>query len=723
MDHHDQHPPNTQDTFKILLCTDLHIGVHERDPVRGADSINTLREILDLSVQNDVDFILCAGDLFHEHKPSTQSVISVMSLLREYCLNDRPVSIQLLSDPYDQRRPDITYPSINYEDSNLNVGLPFFLIHGNHDDPQTVPNWPSGAPSLSAVDHLSTAGLVNYFGKVDVPATDEAPDDGLDDERAINVKPILLQKGTTKTALFGIGNIRDQRFNQELKNGRVNMYAPLEDADDYFNILLIHQNRINRGAMQAVPEHLFDDSISLVVWGHEHDCRIVPETVSEKPYRITQPGSSVATSLSEGEAVPKHVGLLEIHGKEYNLTPLPLKTVRPFVMQDVCLREVQEERGVQLAGKLEVNKYLRHTITELIERAYEEHAEKMSISLHNLDRDSLPLPLIRLRVDYTGFEIGNPQRLGMEFGERVANPKDIVHFTRKRQQRKAAVVADEPGQLDLDVHGGENENEDDEDDGSRSGKLKLRVESLVNSFLAAQHLQLLHEDGLQRSVEAFVEKGDNHAIADSVERMVEHAVEFLSRQSIADVEDDDDIEKAKAYTRDKYRGAHTRDETDEAGERGLTHATADSMHEDGGDSEVDVAPAPAPTRGRGRGRSRGAARGKSTATSTGRGRGRSNVTSKDTHMRKKRGEEVEEEDEHDEHDEALFHSSDDSVQLTQPSRSKKSSARAEVLSRGTSNSTATGQSISHVPQRRRRTQEFYDVSSEEEDRSTNRRRY
>ncbi len=38
------------------------------------------------------------------------------------------------------------------------MGLPVFTIHGNHDDP-------AGQDSLSAVDILSEAGLVNYFGK------------------------------------------------------------------------------------------------------------------------------------------------------------------------------------------------------------------------------------------------------------------------------------------------------------------------------------------------------------------------------------------------------------------------------------------------------------------------------------------------------------------------------------------------------------------------------
>jgi len=50
---------------------------------------------------------------------------------------------------------------------------------------------------------------------------------------------------------------------------------------------------------------MFDDSIDLVVWGHEHDCRITPEPVAGKKYYISQPGSSVATSLADGEAIEK----------------------------------------------------------------------------------------------------------------------------------------------------------------------------------------------------------------------------------------------------------------------------------------------------------------------------------------------------------------------------------------------------------------------------------
>jgi DNA repair exonuclease SbcCD nuclease subunit len=38
----------------------------------------------------------------------------------------------------DAARLGDSWPGINYEDENLNVGLPVFSIHGNHDDPQGV---------------------------------------------------------------------------------------------------------------------------------------------------------------------------------------------------------------------------------------------------------------------------------------------------------------------------------------------------------------------------------------------------------------------------------------------------------------------------------------------------------------------------------------------------------------------------------------------------------
>lgn len=163
---------------------------------------------------------------------------------------------------------------------------------------------------------------------------------------------------------------------------------------------------------------MFDDSIDLVVWGHEHDCRIVPEPVAGKNYYITQPGSSVATSLADGEALQKyvfprflnpqtilpkswnrHVALLEIQGKEFQLTPIPLRTVRPFVIEEIHLFSASEEEGFDISDHIEIAKFLKSRVNALIEKAHEQFQERNAHAKEQGEAELKPmLPLIRLKV-------------------------------------------------------------------------------------------------------------------------------------------------------------------------------------------------------------------------------------------------------------------------------------------------------------------------------------
>ena len=74
---------------------------------------------------------------------------------------------------------------MNFEDPNLNISMPVFSIHGNHDDPSKKysiyllsitfmqpafklrynRNGIAGFGAIGSMDLLSTSGLVNYFGK------------------------------------------------------------------------------------------------------------------------------------------------------------------------------------------------------------------------------------------------------------------------------------------------------------------------------------------------------------------------------------------------------------------------------------------------------------------------------------------------------------------------------------------------------------------------------
>ncbi|KDO27527.1 hypothetical protein SPRG_06794 [Saprolegnia parasitica CBS 223.65] len=381
-------------TVKILVSTDNHLGYCENDGVRGKDSFRAFEEMLAIGVKAKVDFVLLAGDLFHHNKPSRATMYRTMSLLRHYCLGDGNINFQILSDQ------SLNFPNFgvaNYEDPNVNVRLPIFSIHGNHDDPTG-----EAGRSLAALDLLSAANLVNYFGKSD--RVDE-----------IEVFPILLEKSATKIAIYGLGNMRDERLHRMFAKG---------------------QNRDNRGrgAKNCLPESFIPEFIDFVIWGHEHECLIELEESAKGNFFITQPGSSVATSLIEGEAKPKQVGILEIRGSDFRLRAEPLKTVRPFKIRDVALRDIDglDPNDPKVAEKM--HSILTSRVQELLDEAHAElaaaHSDPMEI-------------LVRLRVEHTGFPVINNQRFGGQFVGRVANPGDILLFTRNKGEKKDRTSKDE----------------------------------------------------------------------------------------------------------------------------------------------------------------------------------------------------------------------------------------------------------------------------------------
>ncbi len=46
----------------------------------------------------NVDLVLLGGDLFHDNKPSRNTIVRAMDIVSKHCLNDRPVAFQVLSD-------------------------------------------------------------------------------------------------------------------------------------------------------------------------------------------------------------------------------------------------------------------------------------------------------------------------------------------------------------------------------------------------------------------------------------------------------------------------------------------------------------------------------------------------------------------------------------------------------------------------------------------------
>lgn len=55
----------------------------------------------------------------------------------------------------------------------------------------------------------------------------------------------------------------------------------------------------------------------------------------------------------------RNVALLQIQERDYQLTPLPLQSVRPFIIDEVNLNEAQEIDQVDLSTRVNVTKFLK----------------------------------------------------------------------------------------------------------------------------------------------------------------------------------------------------------------------------------------------------------------------------------------------------------------------------------------------------------------------------
>jgi len=537
-----------ENTLRILLSTDNHLGYLERDPIRGDDSFAALEEILHLARQHKVDMVLLSGDVFHENKPTRRTLHKTMEILRRYCMGGESVGFQIVSDQGECLRSVVTGRA-NYEDEYYSVDLPIFAIHGNHDDPTRD----GGTEMLSALDLLSVSNLINYFGR----------QDNVDD---VNISPVLLQKGNTKVALYGMGSMRDERLNRMWQGKKVKFLKPDEDYDSnnnnnntasspssWFNIFTLHQNRdLGRGSKNCVHESMIPEWMDLVVWGHEHECLITPSESLVGTFRITQPGSSVATSLTMGEARRKQVGVLDVRGQQFRLRPVPLGSVRSFALGDASLSEWVEAGILDREDpKVEetMSDLLAEEVEKLIKRAREE-AEHLRQDIEaqaqaNIDIEdefdpdkrerkiTLQHPdqvLVRLKVEHSGFTTLNNQRFGSRFVGEVANPSDILLFHKKRgaESAKTKGAAKKRASKGLNVPSEPEELEE------------VNVEDLVNDnlFNSDKKLELLNEKDMAEALDDFVAKEQRGAIGDKAAHCLKTSQRHLKKRGRKEGDED-----------------------------------------------------------------------------------------------------------------------------------------------------------------------------------------
>lgn len=324
---------------------------------------------------------------------------------------------------------------------------------------------------------------MNYFGKCD-------------DLTNINIEPLLFQKGETKLALYGMSYIHDSRLIRLFNDSKVTLYQP-EDPESFFNLMVVHQNRADRGPKNYLPEEVLPEFLDLVLWGHEHDCRIEPEQNATKQFHVTQPGSSVATSLAEGEAKEKFCGILRIRKKDFKLEPIKLKTVRPFVFKSIDLKDYEEEIE---AGDEDVGQ----NVMTFVKRQVDEMLVEAKTQLTNHPKQPT-LPLIRLRVVYhSEAHVFNHIRFGQQYQDVVANPKDMILFKKLKKRNRQDPVNFDKGkfnQITADLEEDQNE---------------MRVEDIVGRYFegveSSKQLKIFSVESMAEVCRQLVQHDDEDAV-------------------------------------------------------------------------------------------------------------------------------------------------------------------------------------------------------------------
>ncbi|CAD8177206.1 unnamed protein product [Paramecium octaurelia] len=398
---------NRNQFIKFLVASDNHLGANENvgpKSNRYQDAFEAFEEVLQIATQQNVDFVILGGDLFHEKHPTEHCLLKCVDILQRHVFGDNFGGIQLELN-------SLNYQP-NFSCSNFNVQLPIFIINGNHDDIVTERN-----ESVSILDILHESKYLNYIGKIT-------------DQSFVSIKPIVLVKNNQKIALYGLGYMKDYQLHKIINDGKL----VLESLDENnFNILIIHQNRYKGNHFQDEknfidPIYFKKYKIDLLIWGHEHEAIYTLDTCEH--FQVFYPGSTVATSIIEYESLIKQAGLFTLTKNQMKFESIKLeKSYRPMIYKNIELSELIKttDNNLQISNQ------------ELAEKLLFDFVEKELINFYQTSQYRQKKPLLRIKVEYSGFELMRMRYIETKFADRVSNPDQIFKFWEKKTNLQAQI--------------------------------------------------------------------------------------------------------------------------------------------------------------------------------------------------------------------------------------------------------------------------------------------
>lgn len=466
------------ETFSFLYATDIHLGYQIENVIDSAkhDSFTAFEEILANFYKHQADCLLLGGDLFHSPHPPMDDRIRLRKLLKSY-VYENPAQFPVSANQGKFKL--LTKPSLSFanelptfKDKNCAVKMPILSIYGNHDE-------------VLADGNCIYDEYPEYINLVGKRHDKLHCDNEAETDHIISVYPTVLDKNGIKVAVYGLSYIRPE----SVEHLNLNFVRPKskDQVLNTYNILLLHQDRF-RDSIGLFDRNHIPDWFDIVLWGHEHQCRISEDSPFETEtfknvtdadhYRsldIIQPGAPIPTSLSESECGDKFISKITLslnpegksHKPAVKYQAIQLESIRKFVFykeiitpgsvftQNRVLRKLEE-----ILEKLEKPGFIRL-------RFQSEHSMKQIKDMQ------LDLPSIWVRLDE-------------KFQKMIANPRNFLLYRKKAVKHKFV------NNLQVMIH-----NEDDERD-QESNNLADDIRSMIGSG-GASSLTMLEEEAQNKA--------------------------------------------------------------------------------------------------------------------------------------------------------------------------------------------------------------------------------
>ncbi|MHA1584842.1 MAG: metallophosphoesterase family protein [Promethearchaeota archaeon] len=383
--------------IKFLHIADTHLGIRQYNLLeRFKDFNRVFKQTLELAIENEVDFVLIAGDIFQSSTIAPETLSAVYSIL-----NDFHESTQI----------------------QLNRNIPIICIEGNHDlsgSHQHLRTW---------LQFLNELGLIYLLR-----------------EKYDNSKQTLtFTEYSSETRTGGMIRIKNAYIYGMRSYGSITpKYYPLlsqsiPEHPQGINILMMHigiegQDKSKFGV--PISDELLNlhETIDYLALGHFHKQYILPR---EKPW-IFNPGSLETIELEQvyDEKIQHGVFLTEIHEKDpstWKITPIIAKSINQIddLSQDsiltnraflsITINLSPEKRELELPNFQKALDY----ILEYLNVYLKPREDLGNISVYNLE-----VPIVHLflkgTIPYSKFDV-NTKEIERKVTEKFDTLKVKVH--------------------------------------------------------------------------------------------------------------------------------------------------------------------------------------------------------------------------------------------------------------------------------------------------------